>query len=156
MKVIIICKAIGNPALNVDLGKPISESEISLVKVAYFEYANFLMNERLAAQRFKALADPARVRLLRILAELPDEHTVRDPRCGTALGACFCHLTERLGLSAPTVSHHLKILREAGLIEVVRAGRWSYYRLHPAGIEGLLHDLGYFKQAHKALKLEVG
>ncbi len=107
------------------------------------------MNERLAVQRFKALADPARVRLLRILAE-------RDPRCGTALGACFCHLTERLGLSAPTVSHHLKILREAGLIEVVRAGRWSYYRLHPAGIEGLLHDLDYLKQAHKALKLEVG
>lgn len=115
-----------------------------------------MMNERLAVQRFKALADPARVRLLRILAELPDEHTVRDPRCGTALGACFCHLTERLGLSAPTVSHHLKILREAGLIEVVRAGRWSYYRLHPAGIEGLLHDLDYLKQAHKALKLEVG
>jgi ArsR family transcriptional regulator len=54
------------------------------------------------------------------------------------------------------VSHHLKILREAGLIEVVRAGRWSYYRLHPAGIEGLLHDLDYLKQAHKALKLEVG
>lgn len=114
------------------------------------------MNEHLAVQRFKALADPARVRLVRILAELPDEHTVRDPRCGTALGACFCHLTERLGLSAPTVSHHLKILREAGLIEVVRAGRWSYYRLHPSGIEGLLHDLGYLKQAQKSLKLEAG
>ncbi len=116
------------------------------------------MNERLAVQRFKALADPARVRLLRILAELPNEHTVRDPRCGTALGACFCHLTERLGLSAPTVSHHLKILREAGLIEVVRVGRWSYYRLHPAGIEGLLLDLTSLKQAHKKenLKLEAG
>lgn len=114
------------------------------------------MNEHLAVQRFKALADPARVRLLRILAELPDEHTVRDPRCGTALGACFCHLTERLGLAAPTVSHHLKILREAGLIEVVRAGRWSYYRLRPSGIEGLVHDLVSLKKASEGLELKAG
>ncbi len=131
-------------------------SGFSLVKELLFGYPGLLMNEQLAVRRFKALADPARVRLLRLLAELPDEHTVRDPRCGTALGACFCHLTERLGLSAATVSHHLKILREAGLIEVVRAGRWSYYRLHPSGIEGLLHDLTSLKQTHRSLKLEVG
>ena len=131
-------------------------SEVLPSKSALVRVSCALMNEHLAVQRFKALADPARVRLVRILAELPDEHTVRDPRCGTALGACFCHLTERLGLSAPTVSHHLKILREAGLIEVVRAGRWSYYRLRLSGIEGLLQDLGYLKQTQKALKLEAG
>jgi ArsR family transcriptional regulator len=95
-----------------------------------------------------------RLRLVRLLAELPDEHTVRDPRCGAALGACFCHLEERLGVSAPTVSHHLKVLREAGVIEVVRAGRWSYYRLLPAGLEGLLHDLEALRSAHRLQRLE--
>ncbi|GIW33184.1 helix-turn-helix transcriptional regulator [Meiothermus sp.] len=112
------------------------------------------MNDELAIARLKALADPARLRLVRLLAELPDEHTVRDPRCGAALGACFCHLQERLGLAAPTVSHHLKVLREAGLIEVVRAGRWSYYRLQPAGLEGLLHDLETLRTSHRLHRLE--
>lgn len=112
------------------------------------------MNNALAVARLKALADPVRLRLVRLLAELPDEHTVRDPRCGTALGACFCHMQERLGLSAPTVSHHLKVQREAGLIEVVRAGRWSYYRLQPAGLEGLMHDLETLRTSHRVRLLE--
>lgn len=111
------------------------------------------MNEALAVLRLKALADPARLRLVKILAELPDEHTVCDPRCGDVYGVCFCHLEESLGLSAPTVSHHLKVLREAGLIEVVRVGKWSYYRLNPAGLEGLLSTLGELRSIHRATAL---
>lgn len=113
------------------------------------------MNEALAVARLKALADPARLRLVKILSELPDDHTVFDPRCGTAYGVCFCHLEERLGLSKPTVSHHLKVLREAGLIEVVRVGKWSYYRLLPTGIEGVIQDMVGLRPSEKTIQLEL-
>lgn len=113
------------------------------------------MNDALTVARLKALADPGRLRLMRILADLPDDHTVKDPRCGTAYGVCFCHLEERLGLSAPTVSHHLKILREAGLIEVVRVGKWSYYRPLPAGVEGVIQDVTGLRPSQKLIKLEL-
>src|ERR687896_43433 len=70
------------------------------------------------ARRFKALADPTRLGIVNMLA--------RED------AACVCHF-ERLGVSQPTVSHHLKVLREAGLIEVAkRRGTWTFYRLVPA------------------------
>src|SRR2546421_11889823 len=79
--------------------------------------------ERLAL-RFKALADPARVAILNRVA-----------RAGET---CTCLLTEPLGLSQPTVSHHLRVLREAGLIEVAdRRGTWTFYRLGPGAGERL-------------------
>ncbi len=78
--------------------------------------------EALAA-RFKALADPTRVAILNCLA-----------RAGEA---CVCNLVDGFELSQPTVSHHLKLLREAGLIEAERRGTWAYYRLVPEAIEGL-------------------
>ena len=64
-----------------------------------------------------ALADPVRLRIVSMLAAAPDG------------SACGCDLEEPLGLSQPTVSHHLKVLREAGLIEGERRGRWIHYRL---------------------------
>src|SRR4029079_4386350 len=73
--------------------------------------------ERLAA-RVKALADPARVEIVNRLAGANE--------------VCVCRLD--IGLSQPTVSHHLRVLREAGLVEVARKrGTWVYYRLLPAG-----------------------
>ncbi len=82
--------------------------------------------ERLAA-RFKALADPARVAIVNRLAGAED--------------VCVCEF--RLGLSQPTVSHHLRILREAGLIEVARKrGTWVHYRLVPEAVEQLAFALG--------------
>ena len=91
--------------------------------------------------------------MVRLLAELPDAHTLRDPRCGTAYGVCFCHLKEKTGLSAPTVSHHLRILREAGLVEGVRVGRWTYYRLRPGALEGVAQALlKLAKKGRKALE----
>jgi len=76
------------------------------------------------ALRFKALADPARVAILNRVA-----------RAGKT---CTCLLTEPLGLSQPTVSHHLRVLREAGLIEVAdRRGTWTFYRLVPGAVERL-------------------
>jgi len=73
---------------------------------------------------FKVLGDPARLRLLSLIAAAPD-------------GACTCDLVAPLGRSQPTVSHHLKALREAGLIEGERAGSWIWYRVVPAALEAL-------------------
>ena len=69
------------------------------------------------ADAFRVLADPARVRLLGLIGSQPDGE------------ACVCHLTRPLGLSQPTVSHHLKVLFEAGLLEREPRGTWVYYRL---------------------------
>ena len=66
---------------------------------------------------FRALGDPGRLRLLSFLAAQPGGE------------ACVCNLTEPLGLSQPTVSHHLKVLTAAGLLERERRGTWIYYRL---------------------------
>jgi ArsR family transcriptional regulator len=79
--------------------------------------APVLSNEEAEATAalFRALADPARVRLVNILAT---EGTV-----------CVCELTEPLGLSQPTVSHHLKKLTDAGLVEREQRGRWAYFSL---------------------------
>jgi ArsR family transcriptional regulator len=69
------------------------------------------------ATLFRALGDPGRLRLLSFLAVQPGGE------------ACVCNLTEPLGLSQPTVSHHLKVLTEAGLLERERRATWIYYRL---------------------------
>ena len=66
---------------------------------------------------FRALGDPGRLRLLSFLASQPGGE------------ACVCNLTEPLGLPQPTVSHHLKVLSDAGLVERERRGTWMYYRL---------------------------
>ncbi len=65
-------------------------------------------------------ADPARLRLLSLIQSAPDGE------------ACVCDLTAPLGLSQPTVSHHLRILTEAGLLEREKRGVWAYYRLVPS------------------------
>jgi ArsR family transcriptional regulator, arsenate/arsenite/antimonite-responsive transcriptional repressor len=75
------------------------------------------------ASRFKALADPTRVAIV---------------SCLSAAGeVCVCNLTEAFELSQPTISHHLRILREAGLVEASRRGTWAYYRLVPEAIDEL-------------------
>ncbi|WP_460775817.1 metalloregulator ArsR/SmtB family transcription factor [Microbacterium sp. GXF7504] len=71
------------------------------------------------ATRLKALADPTRLRLLSIVAASADQE------------ACVCDLTEPVGLSQPTVSHHLKVLTEAGFLSRSKRGTWAYYRLRP-------------------------
>ena len=55
---------------------------------------------------------------------------------------CVCDLTAAFELSQPTISHHLKILRDAGLVEVERRGTWAYYRLDPAAIGALREVFG--------------
>ena len=71
------------------------------------------------AQILKAVADPARLQLLSLL------------RAADGGEACVCDLTEPLGLTQPTVSHHLKVLVEAGLVRRERRGTWAWYSLVP-------------------------
>jgi ArsR family transcriptional regulator len=75
------------------------------------------------AQVFKALGDPVRLRLLSLI--------------GAHQGGevCVCDLTTAFDLTQPTISHHLKVLREAGIITSERRGTWVYYRLVPAALE---------------------
>jgi ArsR family transcriptional regulator, arsenate/arsenite/antimonite-responsive transcriptional repressor len=81
------------------------------------------------ATAFKAIADPGRLRLLNFIAGQPDAE------------ACVCHLVEPLGLAQPTVSHHLKVLTEAGLLARERRGTWMFYRLVPERVEALRQAL---------------
>lgn len=77
------------------------------------------------AQTLKALADPARLRLLSLVA-------------GSSTGeACVCDLTGPLGLSQPTVSHHCKVLVDAGLLTRDKRGVWAYYALVPGALTAL-------------------
>jgi ArsR family transcriptional regulator, arsenate/arsenite/antimonite-responsive transcriptional repressor len=71
------------------------------------------------APLFKALADPARLRLLSLIA------------CHDGGESCVCDLLDAFDVTAPSVSYHLKILREAGLISSERRGTWVYYRVNP-------------------------
>lgn len=70
----------------------------------------------------KALADPTRLELVRLLARQPGP-------------TCVCDLVDRFDLSQPTISHHLKILRDAGLVTSTRRGIWSFYALDPRGLD---------------------
>ena len=75
------------------------------------------------AQTLKALADPARLRLLSIVASSADQE------------ACVCDLIDPVGLSQATVSHHLKVLTEAGFLTRSKRGTWAYYRLVPSALD---------------------
>jgi ArsR family transcriptional regulator, arsenate/arsenite/antimonite-responsive transcriptional repressor len=77
------------------------------------------------AQSFSALADPARLRLLSLIASADGGEV------------CACELVEPVGKSQPTVSHHLKVLHDVGLVTSERRGRWIYYAVAPGRIDAL-------------------
>ncbi|MEA2448065.1 MAG: ArsR family transcriptional regulator, arsenate/arsenite/antimonite-responsive transcriptional [Actinomycetota bacterium] len=90
------------------LGSPVSKDEATAL-----------------ADAFKVLADPARVRLLSLVAAHPGGE------------CCVCDLIEPLGISQPTVSHHLKVLHEGGLLDREKRGTWVYYKVVPSRLEEL-------------------
>ncbi|MEH6793027.1 ArsR/SmtB family transcription factor [Rhodococcoides navarretei] len=77
------------------------------------------------ARMFKALGDPVRLRLLSLVAS----HAGGE--------ACVCDISPAFDLSQPTISHHLKVLREAGLLDCERRGTWVYYSVVPAALQQL-------------------
>ncbi|MGC5013517.1 metalloregulator ArsR/SmtB family transcription factor [Streptosporangium sp. DT93] len=82
------------------------------------------------APLFKAIADPVRLRLLSLIA------------CHEGGEVCVCDLTGAFEVTGPTISHHLKVLRTAGLIDGERRGTWVYYRVNPGVLERLSAILG--------------
>jgi ArsR family transcriptional regulator, arsenate/arsenite/antimonite-responsive transcriptional repressor len=82
------------------------------------------------AAAFRVLADPARLRLFSLVAS------------AGAGEACACDLVEPLGKSQPTVSHHLSVLTEAGLLTREKRGRWAWYRANPDRLNVLRDVLG--------------
>jgi ArsR family transcriptional regulator len=78
------------------------------------------------ATALKAIADPTRLRLISLVAAHEDGE------------ACVCDLTEPVGLSQPTVSHHLKILVDAGILTREQRGKWAYYQLVPDALADIV------------------
>jgi ArsR family transcriptional regulator len=81
------------------------------------------------ARGFAALGDPARLQILSLLADAPTGEV------------CVCEFVEPLGKSQPTVSHHLKVLGDAGLVEGERRGKWVWYRIIPEQLAALRQAL---------------
>ena len=91
------------------------------------------------AKVFKALGDPVRLRLMSLIASRGDGGEV-----------CVCELTPAFDLSQPTISHHLKLLRQAGLIDCERRGTWVYYWVLPGVLDKLAASLSTAQPAGAA------
>ena len=90
---------------------------------------------------FRALSSRPRREILRMLATGAGED---DDRCCTADEVCACVFAEQLDLGAPTVSHHMKVLADAGLVASEKRGLWVYYTLVPEGLEPILDELATY------------
>jgi ArsR family transcriptional regulator len=114
----------------------VSKSDLPLIVASGCEVAP-LAREPLPAEaatelaaRLKALADPVRLRLLSVVAS----HTGGE--------ACVCDLSVGIEVGQPTISHHLKVLKAAGLLASERRGSWVYYRVIPEALQQLSQVLG--------------
>jgi len=81
------------------------------------------------SRSLKAIADPARLRLISIIAASEGQE------------ACVCDLTDALEVGQPTVSHHLKVLTDAGFVTRSKRGTWAYYKLVPGALDSLARVL---------------
>ena len=114
-----------------------SNSVLTLTPVQTVACCSPLMTEPLSAEQadrvaplLKALADPVRLRLLSLVAS----HAEGE--------ACVCDLNDAFDLSQPTISHHLKVLHEVGLLDRSKRGVWVYYRVCREALDGLAALLG--------------
>jgi ArsR family transcriptional regulator, arsenate/arsenite/antimonite-responsive transcriptional repressor len=110
--------AIPLPLVDADCCAPLGESALDAGTAEMLAHA------------FKALSDPVRLRLLSIIAAAPSGEV------------CACDLAAPVGKSQPTVSHHLKVLREAGLVTSTKRGTWVHYAAVPHRLEALRGVLG--------------
>ena len=93
------------------------------------------------ANRLKALAEPARLRLVSLVLASPGQE------------ACICDLTAPLGLSQPTISHHMKVLVDAGLLTREKRGRWAYFRAMPEAFKSLAQALQPTPRAERSARV---
>lgn len=115
------------------MGSGAGRTEIRPIEVCCQPVLSSVLSEEEAgdlAAAFRVLADPARLRLLSMIAGAGGD------------GACACDLVEPVGRSQPTVSHHLAVLTDAGLVSRRRRGRWVYHRVVPERLAVLRDALG--------------
>lgn len=93
---------------------------------------------------FRALASKPRREILKLLAT---GGGANDARCCEADEVCACVFAEKLALTAPTISHHMKALQNAGLVSAEKRGLWVYYRLVPSAFAPLVEELGVLTSA---------
>ena len=105
--------ALRSPAATAACGPPLSREAVSAAAA------------ELVAPQLKALADPVRLRLMSLVASHPGGK------------ACVCDLNEAFDLTQPTISHHLKVLHEAGLLDREKRGVWVYYRARTQALASL-------------------
>ena len=108
---------------------PVQETEAPCCVPSHGQESLLAGEAEALAARFKALADPNRLRILSIVSSSPEAET------------CVCDLSEPLNLGQPTVSHHLKIMVEAGLLTREKRGVWAYYSLVPGALDSLAATL---------------
>lgn len=89
------------------------------------------MDDERLAEAFGALSDAKRIRALRFIAENAPGGPMSDG------AVCACDVQDRLGLSQPATSYHMKVLRQAGLVRAEKRGRWVHYRVSAEGLEAL-------------------
>ena len=97
------------------------------------------------ANKLKVLADPTRLRIIEFL---------RDPIracCSQEEGVCGNDLETFLGFKQPTISHHMKILEQAGFVRAERRGRWMFYELEPSGFKSVRKALKVFQQVKEVV-----
>lgn len=90
---------------------------------------------------FKALADGTRLDIFRLI----------EAQDGPI---CACDIVDRFEVSQPTIAHHLRVLREAGLITVSRKGIWAYYQINPSGVDAIQAMVGSFSGNREAAALQ--
>jgi|ERR1051326_228507 ArsR family transcriptional regulator len=93
------------------------------------------MTDKQLVSSLKAVADPARLKILRLLKE--------KGRCsiGKPVGMCACDVQDHIRLSQPTISHHMAILRKAGLVTAEKHGLWMWYRRNEKWLKELGHSV---------------
>lgn len=122
--------AIAPPTEDQDTPGSVSSPARPHPRVAHAQYGVLRVPEaELLASQFKALADPTRLRILSIVSSNPNAET------------CVCDLPGPLELSQSTISHHLKILLDAGIVTREKRGVWSYYSLVSGSLESLAQSL---------------
>lgn len=125
------------PDIEICQYRHMSKSVMELTPIQAVAFCSPVTREPLSADAagriaplLKAIADPVRLRLLSLVASHADGE------------ACVCDLNDAFDLSQPTVSHHLKLLHEAGLLHREKRGVWVYYRVNPAALADLAALLG--------------
>lgn len=96
------------------------------------------------AQLFRVLGHPVRLRILWLLAHKEEFGIDADPCCDGDV-VCVCRIKALVDISAPLLSHHLRVLREAGLVEARRMGIWTHYTLCPSPLQPLAETLSSFQ-----------